>query len=313
MGEYYHGDLTHRLLKGKALNGWPLFLLITLPLSVVMIVAMAGRDMSSAPDVQEMIGFSVRWAVPFIFLVTATSSLQYLFPGAVSIWLLRNRKYLGLCFAVAMAWQGAFIFMMSNVFRDYYFEEIYFFRDELEGSTGYIFLTAMVLTSFQFGRKHLTSYQWRLLHRSGLYFLWAYPFSVYWWNLSYYGNPEPIDYVFYWSGFAAFALRIVAWGRKRQRAARKNNPDARAPLPFRLAGGATIALGILVASTGLHWRTQVTDFLTAPAWSATLELWLPYWPFEPFLSLFIVGLGMLVATATPTSSDVAELAESAVK
>ena len=61
-----------------------------------------------------MIGFSVRWAVPFIFLVVATSALQKLFPGPVPGW---------------------------------------------------------------------------LLHLSGLYFLFAYAFSVYWWNLYYYENP----------------------------------------------------------------------------------------------------------------------------
>ena len=41
-------------------------------------------------------------------------------------WLLRNRKYTGLCFAVAMGWQGLFIFLMTNIHRGYYFEEIFF-------------------------------------------------------------------------------------------------------------------------------------------------------------------------------------------
>jgi len=40
--------------------------------------------------------------------------------------------------------------------------------------------------------------------------------------------------------------------------------------------------------------------LTTPEWSADLVLWLPFWPFEPFLSLFIIGLGtMLVTMAVP--------------
>lgn len=56
--------------------------------------------------------------------------------------------------AVAMGWQAAFIFMMSNFFREYYFEEVFYLRDELEGSTGYIFLGAMVVTSFSVGRRY---------------------------------------------------------------------------------------------------------------------------------------------------------------
>lgn len=185
------------VLQHKAINQWKLFWLVSVPMSVMMVIEMMGVDLSDAVAVSHMISFSVRWAVPIIFLVAATSALQALFPGPLPMWLLRNRKYVGMCFAVAMAWQGLFIFMMSNFFRDYYFEEIFYLRDELEGSTGYIFLAAMVVTSFKFGRKYLNAKQWKLLHRSGLYFLWAYPFSVYWWNLSYYENPQPLDYVFY--------------------------------------------------------------------------------------------------------------------
>ncbi len=280
------------VLKNKAINGWSLFWLIAVPMSLVMVIAMMGTDLTTAPGVSHMIGFSVRWAVPFIFLVVAASAVQTLWPGPFPAWWLRNRKYIGMCFAVAMAWQGAFIFMMSNFYHEYYFEEIYFLRDELEGSTGYIFLTAMVLTSFPFGRKYLNPKQWKLLHRSSLYFLWAYAFSVYWWNLSYYENPQPIDYVYYWSGFLAFALRIAAWGKKRQQMAQTN----KTPLGFKVLGGALIAAGLVVAATGLQWREQVTAFLTAPEWSAKLVLWVPYWPFEPYLSLFIVGFGTLLWT-----------------
>jgi hypothetical protein len=289
------GDVT-AVLKHKAINGWRLFWLVSIPMSVVMVFEMMGTDVSTGKGVSHMIGFSVRWAVPFIYLVVVASALPVLFPGPLSTWLLRNRKYIGFCFAVAMAWQGLFIFMMSSFFRDYYFEEVFYLRDELEGSTGYIFLAAMVVTSFQFGRKHLSPMQWKLLHRSGVYFLWAYPFSVYWWNLSYYENPQPIDYVFYWAGFLAFASRIAAWGKKRRQAAQKQAPDSSVPLAYRTMGGAIIIFGLLVAATGLQWQEPVTDFLLAPAWSANLVLWLPYWPFEPYLSLFIVGLGAVLLT-----------------
>jgi DMSO/TMAO reductase YedYZ heme-binding membrane subunit len=265
-------------------------------MSGIMVVEMLKVDLTTGAGVSEMIGFSVKWAVPFIYLVIAASSAQVLFPGPVPSWLLRNRKYLGLCFAVAMAWQGLFIFMMSNFHRGYYYEEIYLLRDELEGSVGYIFLVAMVLTSFQFGRRHLSAAQWKVLHKAGVYFLWAYPFSVYWWNLSYYPDPQTIDYVFYWAGFVAFALRIAAWGKKRIRSAEKTAPGARAPSLYQLTGAALIATGLVVAATGVHWQKAVSGFLTAPEWSAALELWFPFWPFEPYLSLFIIGLGTLLAT-----------------
>ena len=285
------------LLKNKAINGWRLFWLVAIPMSIVIVVEMLGTDLSTGPGVSHMISFSVRFAVPFIFMVVPASSVQILFPGPFPMWWLRNRKYIGMCFAVAMAWQGLFIFIMSNFFRDYYYEDIYLLRDEIEGSIGYIFIPLMVLTSFQFGRKYLTSQQWKLLHKSGIYFLWAYPFSVYWWNTShYYGTPDPIDYVFYLCGFVAFALRIAAWGKKRRQAMQRISPESDTQLVYKALGGTTIALGLFVAATGMYWQNAVSAFLTAPKWSADLELWFPYWPFEPYLSLFIIGFGTLLLT-----------------
>ena len=290
----------HKALKTRAVNEWRLFWFISIPMSMVMFVKMMNTDLSSAPGVSQMISFSVRWAVPFIYLVVAASAIQKLYPGPMSLWLRRNRKYIGLCFAVAMAWQGLFIFMMSNFYRDYYFEEIYFFRDELEGSTGYIFLVAMVLTTFQFTRNQMSPAQWRLVHLSGMYFLWAYPFSVYWWSLHYYEHPQAIDYVFYWAGFLAFGLRIAAWGKKCQQEALKNVAVTGLSKACTTLGAVTIALGLLIAGSGRQWQAPVTAFLTGPDWSANLELWLPFWPFEPFLSLGIIGLGvLLIAKSRP--------------
>ena len=68
------------------------------------------------------------------------------------------------------------------------------------------------------------------------------------------------------------------------------------PAVFRAAGGALIAFGLVAVATGLQWRELVSGFLLGPAWSANLELWMPFWPFEPFLPLFIIGIGTLLFT-----------------
>jgi len=57
--------------------------------------------------------------------------------------------------------------------------------------------------------------QWRYLHKFGMYYLWGYAWSVYWYELYYYdGKLHPIDYAFYWIGFFAWGLRIWAWSKK---------------------------------------------------------------------------------------------------
>ncbi len=283
-------------LKRKPLNGWTLFWLVSGVISAAMIIETLRFDLAVPADVSHLIGFSVRLSVPFIYLVVAASALPVLFPGVFSTWLLRNRKFIGLCFAVAMAWQGLFIYIMSTFHRGYYFEEIFYLRDELEGSTGYIFLTAMVVTSFEFGRRYLDQQQWKLLHRSGVYFLWAYPFAVYWWSISYYGYPTVLDYIFYWTGFGAFALRIAAWGKKRHSAAAKSGQPT--PTAFRATGWALVLAGLGLSAATLYWQAPMTDVLLAPDWSANLVLWLPFWPFEPFLSLFVLGFGTALITHT---------------
>ncbi|MEM6913677.1 MAG: hypothetical protein AAF511_06840, partial [Pseudomonadota bacterium] len=231
-----------KLLKNKRLNGWSLFWLLSIPISLSVILHGLQTDLSTGEGVSEMIGYSVRWAVPFIYLVIAASAVQILFPSPLSMWLLRNRKYLGLVFAVAMAWQGLGIFVVSTFMRDYYFAEIYAFRDELEGTIGYVFLGALTVTSFKIGSRFITADQWKLIHKAGVIFLWAYPFSVYWWNLFYYpyldgySAPRLIDYLFYAGGFAAFGLRLAAWGNVRLMKSAKEAPGV-APTPVARAGG----------------------------------------------------------------------------
>lgn len=291
-----------QLLKHKLLNTWGLFLVLSVPMCFFNVHAMMNSDISTPEGISYMIGYSVRWAIPFIYLVVAASSVRYLFSGPIPVWWLRNRKYIGLVFAVAMAWQALFIFILSTVYRDYYFEQVFYFRDELEGSVGYIFLVGMVITSFQFARKKVNQAQWKLIQKGGVYFLWAYAFSVYWWNLFYYPYfegfyyPETHDYLFYWSGFVVFVARIAAWGKMRYQAIEKDESIHQVSGVVKLLGSLIIALGLIASATGHLWFESVSNVVSGPLWSQELTLWLPFWPFEPFMPLFIIGLGTMLIT-----------------
>ncbi len=291
MAKAMSNDL-NEVLKEPALNKWGLFWLVTGPISVGMIAAMMVKDLSSGPGVSAMIQLSVRCAVPWLYIAFAASSLQVLFPGHFSRWLLRNRKYFGLCFAAAMAWQGFFILWMVTVHTDYYVNEVYVLRDAIEGVVGYAFLIAMTATSFPKGRRLLKPKQWRILHLSGIYFLWAYAFSVYWWALFYYSNPVPLDYIYYVAGLAAWVLRAAAWNRKRAKAAAKESPNATAhPLAWGV-GVALIGIGVVVTGLGSALRVVADEYLYGYALTQIPELYLPYWPFEPFLALAVIGIGV---------------------
>ena len=290
--EFMSNDLNDVLKKG-ALNKWGLFWLVTAPISAAMLVAMSMKDLSNGPGVSSMIQLSVRCAVPWLYIAFAASSIQVLFPGPFSRWLLRNRKYIGMCFAAAMAWQGLFILWMVIGHTDYYVNEVYVLRDAIEGVGGYAFLLAMTVTSFPKGRRLLmNARQWRMLHLSGIYFLWAYAFSVYWWSLFYYSNPVPLDYVYYCAGLAAWVLRAAAWSRKRAKAAAKESRDMSVHPLARTAGVLLIGAGLVAASVGSAWRGIAEQYLYGYALTEIPELYLPYWPFEPFLSLAVIMLGV---------------------
>ena len=291
-----------KIFKHKAINEWGLVLVFAVPMCIFNYLAMTDTNIDSPEGLSHMIGYSVRWAVPFIYLVVAASSVKILFPGVFSAWWMRNRKYIGLVFAVGMAWQAAFIFMLSTFHRDYYFSDVYYFRDEVEGSVGYIFLVAMVITSFQFARKRVNHAQWKLIQKGGIYFLWAYPFSVYWWNLFYYpyvegySNPELHDYLFYWAGFLAFAMRIFAWGKLRNKARSKSDVNGSPSTLALFVGAGLIFVGLIGAATGKYWFDGVSSLVSSPAWSAEMALWLPFWPLEPFMPLIVMGAGVYLAT-----------------
>lgn len=292
-------DRLNEMVKISAINGWKLFWLVTAPISILMIIAMAAADLSTGRGVSTLIQLSVRCAIPLLFTVFAASSIQVLFPGAFSRWLLRNRKYLGLAFAAAMAWQAVFILWLVIRHTEYYVEEVYVLRDVIEGVISYAFLLAMTVTSFPRTRKHLKPRHWRILHLTGIYSLWAYAFSTYWWEIYYYSNPVALDYVFYWSGLAAWALRSAAWGKKRVKAAAKTGSAQTNQPVFRFIGVALIGLGLAVATFGSEWNRIAAETLYGYTFTKIPEVYLPYWPFEPFLPLAVALGGVYLITRYP--------------
>jgi len=289
-------NLENALLNTSAINGWKLFWLVTVSISVGMVIAMATSNLSTGAGVSAMVQLSVRCSVPLLFLVFSASATQVLFPSPFSRWLLRNRKYLGLAFAAAMAWQALFILWLVIAYTDYYADEVYVLRDAIEGLIGYVFLLAMAVTSFSRTRKYLNPRQWRLLHLSGIYFLWAYAFSTYWWSLYYYSDPVLLDNVFYWSGFAAWALRATAWGKRRAQAAPGTDVAVAGVRGLRLAGFAVIAIGLCVVAFGTGWQRFAAETLYGYAFTTIPEMYLPFWPFEPFLPLALILGGVYLVT-----------------
>ena len=204
-------------MRHKAVNGWTLFSIVVVPMCLAALLAMTAVDLSSSLGVSSMIQFSVRLAVPWLFIAFCASSLVAIFPGEFSRWVLRNRRMFGLCFATGMAWQLFFIVWLVVGHFDYYMEEAYDYLSLLEQVPGYVLLIAMTITSFRFGRSKLSPKQWKILHTGGIYFIWFVVWTTYWFELFYYDDIQFIDYLYYWAGFTAWAVRMGAGTLKRMR------------------------------------------------------------------------------------------------
>jgi hypothetical protein len=286
------------IFQHKAINRWRLFSLIAVPISLVMVIAISRTDLSGAKAVSSMIQLSVRMAVPWICLAFAASSLHVLFPSSFSRWLLRNRKIMGLCFATAMAWQLLFILWYVCGHNDRYMKG-FVLSDVMEGIGGYGLLVAMTLTSFRFGRSRLSPKQWKILHKCGIYWLWAYLFTVYWWELFVYHDLILLNYIYYWIGYVAWGLRMCAWSKKRlQQAAVQSSAQTGAAqsdggigqLLLRVIGVALVAVGLVASCFGSGWSEQVFKLFDFPLMN-TINIWTPYFPFVSFYPMFVIMLG----------------------
>jgi hypothetical protein len=119
---------------------------------------------------------------------------------------------------------------------------------------------------------------------------------VYWWNLFYYPDPVLIDYVYYWSGFFAWGLRSAAWRKIRLQGTEKRDRQSGLQAAIKLMGIVVIAIGLIVITFGSLGQKASEEFTSAYAFSEWLVLYLPYWPFEPFIPLFVILLGIFLAT-----------------
>jgi hypothetical protein len=184
---------------------------------------------------------------------------------------------------------------MVTVYSDYYINEVYVLRDAIEGVTGYAFLIAMTITSFKFGRQLISPKSWRWLHKGGIYFLWAYAYSVYWWEIFYYPGPEALDYIYFLMGFAACAVRFAAWRKKHLKKLARTKGSIDLPAAYRLGATLLVVLGLVTAVTSGLWREAGEDLLTGYSFTHIPETYLPYWPFEPFIPLILLALAAWVS------------------
>lgn len=154
---------------GGMLQGWRLFWLITAAL-----VAMSGAMVVLHPGEEGarlVIRATARTSLVLFALAFSASALRRLWPGAVTTWLLRNRRYLGVAFAASHAIHLAAIVAFARI-DPAEFGQISPVANRIVAGLAYVFIFAMAATSFDRMVAWLGARRWKLLHTVGAHYIW---------------------------------------------------------------------------------------------------------------------------------------------
>ena len=151
-------------------EGWPLFAVLTLALTVLSIWIASMRQFE-VEGVRMVIRFTARTSLLFFCLAFGAAALARLWPNAWTRWQRRNRRYLGVTFAASHGIHAiavaSFALMAPTDYIAVTSAATYIF-----GGIGYVFIIAMTATSFDLTAAAIGPRAWRILHVTGGYYLW---------------------------------------------------------------------------------------------------------------------------------------------
>jgi sulfoxide reductase heme-binding subunit YedZ len=156
------------------LAGWPI-----VGVTAVVVLAVVGTGVAVIGPGEAAARFALRATARtsvLLFLAAFTaSSLHRRWPGPVTRWLVLNRRYLGVSFAVSHAVHALAIASLVRTSPDFTVNPV----TAVAGGFGYVVLAAMTATSFDRTAAWLGPRRWSRLHTFGVYYLWLVFFATY--------------------------------------------------------------------------------------------------------------------------------------
>ncbi|MEE2662641.1 MAG: hypothetical protein VX681_00870 [Myxococcota bacterium] len=152
--------------EGWVITGWAVAAMGTL---VVILLALFGASEEAA---REVVRWSVRLGAVSFSAAFAARPLRQLVANDATKWLLRNRRYVGLSFAVMHFTHLAALGVLAVAFPAYFEGGV----DAITlygGGVAYLLLAGMTLTSFDRTAAMIGRRGWKILHTSGAWLLWV--------------------------------------------------------------------------------------------------------------------------------------------
>jgi methionine sulfoxide reductase heme-binding subunit len=193
------------------MNGWRLVGTLSLLLGAMTLYLVASHG-GDVEGVRLAIRATARTSLALFTLAFTASAMVELLPSEATRWQRRNRRYLGVSFAVSHFIHLGAIVALAAVDRTLFWQLTNVPTIVLAG-TAYLFIAAMTATSFDRSAAWLGPRRWRLLHLVGGWYIWvSFAVAV--------GKRVPLD-TFYWPMavlvLAAAVLRLIAMFRRGRR------------------------------------------------------------------------------------------------
>ena len=152
------------------MNGWRLtgFLSLLLTAMALCLLSVQGWD---AEGLRLVIRATARTSLVLFVLAFTASAMVELLPSDATRWQRRNRRYLGVSFAVSHLIHLVAILSLASIDAELFWKLTNISTLVLAG-TAYLFITAMAATSFDRTASWLGPRKWHLLHLLGGWYIW---------------------------------------------------------------------------------------------------------------------------------------------
>lgn len=154
----------------KLINGKFLVLLCSLPV-IFITTFLVVQPAEFSAGLSLGMAFTARYSLVFFSITFIASSLQLLPKHNFINWIRKNRRYLGLSFAVSHLIHGLTI----TIFYFKYpalFQQSVSSTSKIFGGLGFFIIFIMALTSSDMAIKKIGHSRWKFMHRYGSYYLW---------------------------------------------------------------------------------------------------------------------------------------------
>jgi methionine sulfoxide reductase heme-binding subunit len=194
------------------MKGWKIVIAMTIFLGLAFAIAWGGFGITDASTLF-LVKLTARTSALAFLLAFIASPLRRLWQSPLSLWLLHNRRFLGLTMAVSHTYHA-----VSFVTLDVYVRHLAQPDASPFATVAYVLLFAMTLTSFPLTSKAIGSRAWRTLHTAGMYYSWVIFAAGFVTGLEKaWGNPNGMIVYIFMLGLMAMALFTRWLGRRKSR------------------------------------------------------------------------------------------------